>query len=63
MNFFWVLSGQKIKRIAVLVVAVFFAAGIFYAEKKNIQVFLPVETGPEAIYSVETDKKAVGAHL
>jgi polysaccharide deacetylase family sporulation protein PdaB len=59
LNYFWVLSGKRIKRFVVLLVAVFFAAGIFYAEKNDIQVFLPVETGPEAVYSVETDKKQV----
>lgn len=39
------------------VVAIFFALGIFYAEQENIQVFMPLNSGPAAIYSVDTDKK------
>ncbi|SMO79378.1 polysaccharide deacetylase family sporulation protein PdaB [Melghirimyces algeriensis] len=57
MRFFWVLSGKKIRQALIIMVALFFAAGIFYAEQQNIQVFMPLDSGPEAVYSVDTDKK------
>ncbi|EGK09788.1 polysaccharide deacetylase family sporulation protein PdaB [Kroppenstedtia eburnea] len=57
MRFFWVLSGKRIRRALMAVVAIFFALGIFYAEQENIQVFMPLNSGPAAIYSVDTDKK------
>jgi polysaccharide deacetylase family sporulation protein PdaB len=59
MNFFWVLSGKRIKRALMIAVACLFAIGIFYAENKNMQVFFPLDSGPSAIYSVNTDKKQV----
>ncbi|SEN61839.1 polysaccharide deacetylase family sporulation protein PdaB [Lihuaxuella thermophila] len=59
MNFFWVFSGKRIKRALMIAVAFLFAVGIFYAENKNIQVFFPLDSGPSAIYSVNTDKKQV----
>lgn len=59
MNFFWVLSGKRIKRALMIAVACLFAIGIFYAENKNVQVFFPLDSGPSAIYSVNTDKKQV----
>ena len=40
-----------------MLVAIFFALGIYYAEQENIQVFMPLQSGPAAIYSVDTDKK------
>ncbi|PTX58221.1 polysaccharide deacetylase family sporulation protein PdaB [Melghirimyces profundicolus] len=57
MRFFVVLSGKRIRRALMAVVAIFFALGIFYAEKENIQVFMPLQSGPAAVYSVDTDKK------
>ncbi|MBA4496574.1 polysaccharide deacetylase family sporulation protein PdaB [Paenactinomyces guangxiensis] len=59
MNFIWVFSGKQIKRTLVIAVAILFALGIFYAENENVQVFFPLDTGPQAIYSVNTDKKQV----
>ena len=59
MKFFLVLSGKRIKRILITLVAIFFAVGIYYADRENIQVFLPLDPGPSAIYSVDTDKKQV----
>jgi polysaccharide deacetylase family sporulation protein PdaB len=59
MNFFWVFSGKRIKRTFLIAVAFIFAIGIFYAENKNMQVFFPLDSGPSAIYSVNTDKKQV----
>ncbi|MBS7531960.1 polysaccharide deacetylase family sporulation protein PdaB [Hazenella sp. IB182353] len=59
MNHFWVFSGKRIKRSLIIAVALLFAAGIVYAEGKNVQVFFPVDSGPAAIYSVNTDKKQV----
>jgi polysaccharide deacetylase family sporulation protein PdaB len=59
MNFFVVLSGKRIKRILLIAVASIFAIGVFYAENNNMQVFLPLNSAPEAIYSVKTDKKQV----
>ncbi|MFC4075372.1 polysaccharide deacetylase family sporulation protein PdaB [Salinithrix halophila] len=59
MKFIWVLSGKRIKRGLMVFVAFFFAFGIYYAEKENIQVFMPLDSGPEAIYSVDTEKKQI----
>jgi polysaccharide deacetylase family sporulation protein PdaB len=59
MNFFVILSGKRLKRIFLLALASIFASGIVYAESNNIQVFLPLESAPEAIYSVKTDKKQI----
>ncbi|GGE20685.1 polysaccharide deacetylase family sporulation protein PdaB [Marinithermofilum abyssi] len=59
MNFFWVFSGKKIRRVLLMVTAFLFASGVYYAEKENIQVFMPLNSGPEAVYSVDTDKKVV----
>ncbi|OYD06496.1 polysaccharide deacetylase family sporulation protein PdaB [Paludifilum halophilum] len=59
MKFIWVLSGKRIKRGLMLIVALFFALGIFYAEQQNIEVFMPLDPGPAAVYSVETDKKQI----
>lgn len=56
---FWVLSGKKIKRISVIAIAVFFAFGLYYANQQQINVFSLQEDGPQAYYSVETDKKVV----
>lgn len=59
MNFFLVLSGKRLKRSLLIFFVLLFAAGIFYAENKNIQVFVPIDPGPSAIYSVDTGKKQV----
>jgi polysaccharide deacetylase family sporulation protein PdaB len=57
-NFFYVINGKKLKRYLIISVAVIFAVGIAYAEKKNISVFSP-EQQPSAIYSVQTEKKII----
>ncbi|AUS07670.1 polysaccharide deacetylase family sporulation protein PdaB [Laceyella sacchari] len=59
MNMFLVLSAKRLKSTFFIILALFFAMGIFYAENKNMQVFFPIDPGPSAIYSVETDKKQV----
>jgi polysaccharide deacetylase family sporulation protein PdaB len=60
MNFFWILSAKQLKKIGLLAVAIIFAGGIIYAERQNVNVFLPLnEEEPSAIYSVKTDKKVV----
>ncbi|TCW36719.1 polysaccharide deacetylase family sporulation protein PdaB [Laceyella sacchari] len=59
MNMFLVLSAKRLKSTFFIILALFFAMGIFYAENKNIQVFFPIDPGPSAIYSVETNKKQV----
>jgi polysaccharide deacetylase family sporulation protein PdaB len=59
MNFIWVFSGKRIRRVLLMVTAFLFAFGVYYAEKENIQVFMPLNSGPEAVYSVDTDKKVV----
>lgn len=56
-NFFYVVNGKRLKRLLIIVVACFFAAGIIYAERKNITVFSMNE--PTAVYNVPTDKKVV----
>ncbi|WP_124726442.1 polysaccharide deacetylase family sporulation protein PdaB [Staphylospora marina] len=59
MNYFWVISAKRLKQGVTLALALLFAAGVVYAESENMQVFLPVDSGPSAIYSVQTDKKQV----
>jgi polysaccharide deacetylase family sporulation protein PdaB len=59
MNFFWIISGKKLKQIALIVVTFLFAMGIFYAEKNDMQVFSTLSNDPSAIYSVKTDKKQI----
>lgn len=59
MKFFYVLSAKRLKRTLLVAVAFIFALGIFYAENQNMQVFFPLDPGPSAIYSVNTDKKQV----
>lgn len=56
-SYFYVWNGKRLKQALILIVALFFAAGIVYAEKDNITVFSQKE--PSAIYSVQTDKKVV----
>ncbi len=58
MNIFWVINGQKLKKVLILVIAAFFSAGIIYVERDAIPVFVS-STGddePRAIYSVETEE-------
>ncbi|MFC7442621.1 polysaccharide deacetylase family sporulation protein PdaB [Laceyella putida] len=59
MNLFLVLSAKRLKSSFFIILAMFFAIGVFYAENKNIQVFFPIDPGPSAIYSVDTEKKQV----
>jgi len=56
-NVFWVVNGNKLKRIVILMVAAVFAAAIVYVESDNISVFSYDE--PSAVYSVNTDKKII----
>lgn len=61
MNIFWVISGRKLKRVLILIVAAFFTAGVIYTEKESISVFQSsvgeANQLPEAIYKVETNQK------
>lgn len=57
MNFFYVLNGKKLKKYAILAIALLFSIAVVYAEKDNITVFSYSE--PSAVYSVVTDKKVV----
>ncbi|TCS94137.1 polysaccharide deacetylase family sporulation protein PdaB [Hazenella coriacea] len=59
MNYFYVFSGKQLRRAFLIVIALIFALGIFYVENENMQVFVPLDSGPSAIYSVDTDKKQV----
>lgn len=59
MNFFWVLSGKRLKQSFIIIVALIFAIGIYYTESENIQAFFPTDSEPSAIYSVKTNKKQV----
>jgi polysaccharide deacetylase family sporulation protein PdaB len=60
MNFFWILSAKQLRKVGLLALGMIFAAGIVYAERQNVDVFLPLDDGgPSAIYSVKTDKKVV----
>lgn len=54
---FWVFSGKKIKHVTVLLVALFFAFGLYYANQQQIDVFSLQDDGPQAYYSVETEEK------
>jgi polysaccharide deacetylase family sporulation protein PdaB len=57
LKFFYVLSWKKIKRYSFIALAVLFGLGIVYAENESIQVFM--NSGPAAIYNVNTEKKQV----
>lgn len=57
MNSFYVLSGKKIKRFFIGFVAIVFAIGIVYVERKHISVF--AEEAPTAVYNVPTEKKII----
>jgi polysaccharide deacetylase family sporulation protein PdaB len=56
-NFFYVMNGRKLKRLLFALITLIFAAGVIYSEKENVSVFS--QSGPSAIYSVETDKKLI----
>jgi len=55
MNIFYVVNGKKLKQYFILALAVVFAAGVIYAERDNITVFMQ-EPGPAAVFKVETDR-------
>lgn len=57
MNFFLILNGKKIKKYTFLLLAAVFTIGVAYIETNDISVFS--ESGPSAIYSVDTEKKLV----
>lgn len=57
MNFFYVLNGKKLKKYAILAIAILLSIAVIYTEKDNITVFSYSE--PSAVYSVVTDKKVV----
>ncbi len=57
MNFFYVVSGKKLKRLFAILVASLFIIGIVYTEKDQISVLSGNE--PSAIYSVATNKKMI----
>ncbi|WP_223070533.1 polysaccharide deacetylase family sporulation protein PdaB [Paenibacillus caui] len=56
-NFFYVLSGKKIKRYFFVFAAALLAAGVVYIESDHITVFS--ESSPSAVYSVSTEKKVI----
>ena len=55
MNVFYVLNGKKLKQYFILTLAVVFTAGVIYAERENIAVFMQ-DSGPAAVFKVETDQ-------
>lgn len=61
MKIIWVINGRKIKRVAILVIAALFTAGVIYTQKDFVaySVFQGASSdGPQAIYKVPTgDKK------
>lgn len=57
MNFFLILNGKKIKQYVFIILAAVFSVGVAYVENNDISVFS--DSGPAAIYSVDTDKKIV----
>lgn len=57
MNFFLIINGNKLKKYAVIVIAVLFAVGVIYIENENVTVFSQDE--PKAIYSVKTNQKVI----
>lgn len=57
MNVFYVFHARKVKKVLIAAATCLFAAGIVYAEKENITVFSQNE--PAAVYSVQTEKKAI----
>lgn len=57
MNFFYIINGRKLKRYALIGIALLFSLGVVYIEKDNISVFSYQE--PAAVYSVITEKKVL----
>lgn len=57
-NFFFVLSGKKIKRYLFVFAAALFAAGVIYVEQGDITVFSQ-DASPSAVYSISTKKKMI----
>jgi polysaccharide deacetylase family sporulation protein PdaB len=60
MNVFWIISGRKLKKYLVLVVAAFFTAGVVYVERDSVTVFSSATESQneelQAINKVETEK-------
>jgi polysaccharide deacetylase family sporulation protein PdaB len=56
-NYFYVMSGKKIKRYFFVFAAALLAAGVVYTESGHISVFS--ESSPSAVYSVSTEKKVI----
>lgn len=56
-GYFYVMNGKRLKQALIIVTALFFAAGIIYAEQDHISVFS--QTEPAAVYSIKTDQKVV----
>lgn len=59
MNFFYILSGRRIKQGLIILVASFFAAAIFYFENDLTTSVFKTEDGPRAIYQGERAGKKV----
>lgn len=57
MNFFLIINGNKIKKYAIIGIALLFAIGVIYIENENVTVFSQDE--PSAIHSVNTKNKVV----
>lgn len=58
-NIFWVLNGQRIKKVMIIMIAALFTAGVIYAERDTVKVFswgfVTQTNAPQAIYKVDTD--------
>jgi polysaccharide deacetylase family sporulation protein PdaB len=59
MNFFFILSGKKVKQTLIIMVASFFTAGILYIENGIQLPVFSTDDGPRAIYKGEKSEKKV----
>lgn len=57
MNFFLTINGNKLKKYAIIFIAIMFAIAIVYTETENVTVFSQNE--PSAVYSVKTNDKLI----
>lgn len=57
LKFFLILNGRKLRKYTFILLAAVFTAGVIYIETNDVSVFS--DSGPSAIYSVDTDKKII----
>jgi polysaccharide deacetylase family sporulation protein PdaB len=59
MNFFYVLNGKKLKKLALIITAAFFTASFLYIQRLANDSVFSTNTGPKAVYKVEKKKNEI----